>query len=58
MRSRKASLFGLVALLVALAMALPAGAQGEMGTPSVEVADQVVLDRTVTITEFVSDGPG
>lgn len=58
MRSRKASLFGLVALLVALAMALPAGAQGEMGTPSVEVADQVVLDRTVTIAEIVSDGPG
>ncbi len=41
-----------------LLLAVPAGAQ-EMGdTPSVEVADQVSLDGTVTVDSAYSDGPG
>jgi len=47
-----------MAALAALAIALPASAQNEMGTPTVEVASQVVLDGTVTIASAYSDGPG
>lgn len=51
-------LFVLMVALALLVMALPAGAQGEMGAPSVEVVDQVVLDGTVTIASAYSEGPG
>jgi len=45
-------------LVAALAISLPASAQDEPGTPSIEVADQLVLDGTVTIARAFSDGPG
>ena len=58
MSSRKASVLVFVALFGVLAIALPASAQGEMGTPSVSVDNQIVLDGTVTIADIYSDGPG
>lgn len=48
-------------VLFMIAMALPlsaAFAQMDMTTPSVSVADQVVLDGSVRINAVVSDGPG
>lgn len=47
-------------LVIALALVIPVAAQdGEsMGTPSVEVSDQVVLHGAVRITSAFSEGPG
>ena len=48
----------LVVLGVMVLLALPTSAQEMMGTPSVEVADQLSLDGTVTVAHVYSEGPG
>ena len=48
----------LLACLFVVVLAVPAAAQDMMGEPSVEVADQVSLDGTVTIASAYSAGPG
>lgn len=55
--SRKVMLvMAMIAATIAMVLALPVGAQD--GTPMVEVADQLVLDGTVTIAQVFSSGPG